>query len=556
MGLEKRSGSKWWYGSYTVDGERLCVNLGLRIVGEPGQQQFIASEARAQAKLDKLISESRERQSSVEMLKKLHEIRTGKEIGSIELSAMAVEWEGRPRARTPSAQYAKICRSRADHFAKYFAQHHPKVTHMHQVSFEMAENYMAYQEERGLTGKSYNEVLKHLRSMFRHLRRKAGLTENPFEDVPRKEEVAVPRKPFSIEELHAIFEEVKADEFLRPLIVTAVCTAMRRGDCCLLKWADVDMEGGFITVKTSKTGETVLIPIFPQLLEELRQRPRDGEYVFPKAAEIYQSNPDDITQRVKNVIARALMPAEDRQQLRQLQSVTVDEVRERGIKYLDNLALHAREARKARKMKEVFMAYLDGATLKESAAKAAVSVGSAHNHLRSIGDAIHLPVVRTAPSLVSRPANFSEKTQVKRQGAGLRRGSTMDFHSFRVTWVTLALSAGVPMELVRRVTGHTTADIVLKHYFKPGKDELRRTLQLALPNLLPRGPDGVPMPVEQSGPVESLDRAMETLRGQTARNWQYRRDEALEYIASARKSLDQPTAGYAGAMLHLPSPGH
>ena len=89
MGLEKRSGSKWWCGSYTVDGERLCVNLGLRIVGEPGQQQFIASEARAQAKLDKLISESSERQSSVEMLKKLHEIRTGKEIGSIELSATA-----------------------------------------------------------------------------------------------------------------------------------------------------------------------------------------------------------------------------------------------------------------------------------------------------------------------------------------------------------------------------------------------------------------------------------------------------------------------------------
>ena len=95
-------------------------------------------------------------------------------------------------------------------------------------------------------------------------------------------EAAMPRKPFSIEELHAIFEEVKADEFLRPLIVTTVCTAMPRGDRFLLKWADVDMEGGFITVKTSKTGETVLIPIFRQLRENYGRGPGMGIMCFQR----------------------------------------------------------------------------------------------------------------------------------------------------------------------------------------------------------------------------------------------------------------------------------
>ena len=30
--------------------------------------------------------------------------------------------------------------------------------------------------------------------------------------------------------------------FIRPIIVTGMCTAMRRGDCCLLEWKDVDLD--------------------------------------------------------------------------------------------------------------------------------------------------------------------------------------------------------------------------------------------------------------------------------------------------------------------------
>jgi len=74
----------------------------------------------------------------------------------------------------------------------------------------------------------------------------------------------------------------------------------------------------------------------------------------------------------------------------------------------------------------------------------------------------------------------------KRNG-GLRRASVRDFHSFRVTWVTLALTAGVPLELVQKVTGHKTVDVVLKHYYQPGREEFRRALQSAMPKLLTNG---------------------------------------------------------------------
>jgi hypothetical protein len=75
----------------------------------------------------------------------------------------------------------------------------------------------------------------------------------------------------------------------------------------------------------------------------------------------------------------------------------------------------------------------------------------------------------------------------RREGEGLRRASVRDFHSFRVTWVTIALTGGVPLEIVQKVTGHKTTDIVLKHYFQPGREEFRQTLQSAMPKLLTDG---------------------------------------------------------------------
>ena len=120
------------------------------------------------------------------------------------------------------------------------------------------------------------------------------------------------RQPFTPEELGAITEAARADEFIRPIIIVGMCTAMRRGDCCLLDWKDVDLANKFITVKTSKTGQTVSIPIFPMLQDELERRKRrkgrakrDG-YVFPEQARMYLENPDGITWRVKKILAVGL----------------------------------------------------------------------------------------------------------------------------------------------------------------------------------------------------------------------------------------------------------
>ena len=89
----------------------------------------------------------------------------------------------------------------------------------------------------------------------------------------------------------------------------------------------------------------------------------------------------------------------------------------------------------------------------------------------------------------------------------LKRGSLRGWHSFRVAFVTRALAAGMPEELVRRVTGHTAVDVVRRHYFKPGREEFRREFEKAMPRLTMNG-------------AKSRDEQMrEIIEGVTPRTW-------------------------------------
>ncbi|MGZ4974570.1 MAG: tyrosine-type recombinase/integrase, partial [Limisphaerales bacterium] len=268
-----------------------------------------------------------------------------------------------------------------------------------------------------------------LRATFQQLLPAGSI--NPFSGIPTKETETVFRKPFTPEELKAILDAAKKDKFIQPIIIAGVCTAMRRGDCCLLKASDVDLKNRFISVKTAKTGETVSIPIFPALYDLLQKalkalKGKDG-FVFPKQAAMYTDNPDGITWRVRKVLALA------------------------GFKDTEN----------------------------EVEAKAETD-----DEKPGIGK-----LVRINSESESEDGNgvvHRGEIHAERNG-GLRRASVRDFHSFRVTWVTLALTAGVPLELVQKVTGHKTTDIVLKHYFQPGREDFRKALQSAMPKLLTKG---------------------------------------------------------------------
>jgi len=480
-----------WYGRYEVNGRRQYVNLDIKIAGTPpaskslkdeGDLAFERSRLSAQMKLDQIIAEARSKNNSVRLVEQLYEIKTGAPIRKVVLDELPDEWAKIPRRRKLDGRYAGQCQATLRRFSSFVRQENPKAQELADVNWAVGRAFLDEEEKRGVSAKTWSDTLKLLRATFKYLLPQGAM--NPFLDVPTKDAETIFRMPFSPDELKAILVVSRNDEFIRPIIITGMCTAMRRGDCCLLKGDDVDMERQFITVKTAKTGVTVSIPIFPMLYEELKQRKSEpGQYVFREQAAMYLENPDGITWRVKKVLAMALRPDGDAAEaVELLPEVSVLEATRRGLKYIETLP----DSSKKESMRQVFESYASGITLCGAAEQAEVSKGSASNYLNEIEDAIGCRVLRGREPGRSLTALLKDDAGVlgKQRENGQRRASVRDFHSFRVTWVTLALTAGVPLELVQKVTGHKTTEIVLKHYFQPGREAFRKALNAAMPEFL------------------------------------------------------------------------
>jgi integrase len=438
MSIELRTGRNGklrstWYGRYDVNGKRYTINLGVKVAGTPpkslslreeGDKAFERSRAQAHERLTQIIEEARRKHDSAHLVERIYEIKTGEQIKSVALDDLPDEWLRFPRRRKPDESYAAQSRSTLARFAVFVRTQNPKVEEISHVTRDIARTFMEAEAARGVTARTWNGTLQLLRTSCRNLLPAGSI--NPFSGIPTREHATIFRKAFNPEELKAIVDAAKKDDFVRPILITGICTAMRRGDCCLLKWKDVDLARRFITVKTAKTGATVSIPIFPMLYDELAVRQPSEAYVFPEQAKMYAENSHGITRRVRKIFAAA------------------------GFK-------DAEENGESGQTKKV-----------------EIIRGEIHAERKD----------------------------------GIRRVSVRDFHSFRVTWVTLALTAGVPLELVQKVTGHRTTDIVLKHYFQPGREEFRRALQSAMPKLLTNG---------HKTPKEQM---LEILDGISAKTWQ------------------------------------
>jgi integrase len=84
-----------------------------------------------------------------------------------------------------------------------------------------------------------------------------------------------------------------SDKHLKPIVITALNTGMRRGEILGLKWDQVDLKHGFILLDVTKNGDRREIPINGSLRDTLQKtvvRRIDIPYVFhdPKTGKVYQ----------------------------------------------------------------------------------------------------------------------------------------------------------------------------------------------------------------------------------------------------------------------------
>ena len=202
--LEMRTGSQWWYGSWTVNKKTEVKNLGIRIAGtrpdslnQEGDRLFEQSRYRAEAKLKELQEKLNERRHAGELIQTLHRIQTGSRIGSIALKDLAPAWVAFSTANEFSATQLDRAKAILARFFTFMGQHHRSVSDMAGVTHEMAVAFIQDEVARGVAGRTVNATLNTMRSVFEHLRIKAGRLDNPFREIYPMKESTLHRKPFS-----------------------------------------------------------------------------------------------------------------------------------------------------------------------------------------------------------------------------------------------------------------------------------------------------------------------------------------------------------------------
>ena len=202
----------------------------------------------------------------------------------------------------PNITLSEVCPLHAEAYIQYLRQNgrfNKTVTYRGSV----VTQERSYQLKSELSPQTINTYQQALTEVFQLLARDAGIVENPFLSIPRLKKDAETREAFSEEELCVIRDNL--DEFTQPLFTIAIATALREGDICTLKWAEVDFKQELIIKRMRKTGNMVEIPIMPPLrvyLLQLQMEAAESEYVLPKHAEMYLKNSSGVSYSIKQFL--------------------------------------------------------------------------------------------------------------------------------------------------------------------------------------------------------------------------------------------------------------
>ncbi len=487
-----------WYGRFRLKGKIKETPL-CRWKGKPpasgkayddGDKAFEASRQKALAELQQIVERHESEADQTALVERIYRARYTRrgprekkgDVGSaVKIADLYQVWRGRPRKRQPTPGRDAVARNIFQKFADHIQQTAPRTTETGALRAHHIDGYLKAVEAEGVSARTWNGHLSMLRGTILRADPFAEINRH-LKEIPTKDENTVHRTPFTAEELERVFAVAEEhDPLVHKLIVTAACTALRRGDVARLRWSSVDLKNGFVTVKTSKTGEDVEIPIFPPLMKIFRAQPRKGPFAFPEAELIYRRTPDALDRRLQAVLDAAgfVRPPRNRKES-DLPEASPEEIKEAVEAALVGAGWTAKRQEKAR---AILQRHLNGESGRQIAAGLAISPGAVSTYCHDLEDLTGLAIVSEAASEEPETSALTVG-EIDPDNPRKRRPSLKGWHSFRTTWTTLALAAGVPLEIVARVTGHRTVEIVSKNYFRPGREQFRAALTANMPKAL------------------------------------------------------------------------
>lgn len=230
-------------------------------------------------------------------------------------------------------------------FIHWLKDKHPEIILAKNITTGIAGEFFAYLwSEKKVSGRTYNAYRQALRLIFKHILELTALENNPFDLIKTKSMRTESRKPFTEEQIKAIFDgfesgfyyktlvghlgpnrtHIKVEKILqfkpmyademRVLLYLCCWTGCRGYDGCHMQWNNVDMVGRTITYIPHKTAVTtnyraVTLPLHPLLYtalqdaEKFRARNKENEdYILPSIVQRCKYNQGGVHRDVIKII--------------------------------------------------------------------------------------------------------------------------------------------------------------------------------------------------------------------------------------------------------------
>jgi integrase len=265
------------------------------------------------------------------------ELSGGEPIALRDAFAMAL---AKPSKHVRTERVLNQKKAKWDDFRKFMESTYPEIEHLAQVRKPHCEAYISYLinngrfdknisffvppkvETRGLrrrvtepkiisydtshkiTGRTIKDYATEIKWVFNSLAEEAGVVRNPMDGVTIPIAEATDREIFTEDELALIRDNLKFDDFCRPLFTVAAMTGLTEGDICTLKWSEIHPLEMAIRRRRRKTGVLLEVPLTETLMNFLSGYPKISEYVFPEHAETYLKRGSDVSRRIKMFLNR------------------------------------------------------------------------------------------------------------------------------------------------------------------------------------------------------------------------------------------------------------
>ena len=432
-------------------------------------------------------------------------------------------------------------------FADFVIARHTKNFFLAEVPFEDVTAYLKGLEAEVAPG-TYNKHLIVLKRLFRLLA-PFSVAAGKLDRVKQKNEENVFHEPFSDAEVDSIIEMAgQVDSLIRSMVIIAVCTGLRLKDIALLRWSCVDTDFSkdepLMNLTTHKNKGDAILGMWPMLKTELERlwtaREPGAVYVLPEAAAIYQRNVKSLLTRLEKVL-KLLGYGEEGMDARRVSLNMEPEPDRAALMAQVEAALIAAgdcpEGRR-RSILNVLDLYLNGKSLPQIAASSGLSKGTVSNYLHRAEKLTGRIIIRQRVMPVVFKGDTPKPLTVKPERAGMNRVAVRKWHSFRTTFFIAAVRAEISIELLKKILGSRTVDVLYKHYFRLNKELIHEGFTTKVPAYALNKVSGspalpsaeAPRMVNATPPENRLRLAAARLKTMTPENANELRNELLKLL--------------------------